>query len=416
MTSQSITASQNLSNLSSPCGQAMQRRRLPLRALTFFGIGAAVVVSASSAAPTPLYMLYQREFGMSPLLLTTVFAVYAFSLIVALVTVGSLSDYVGRRPVIFGALLTNAAAMLLFVRADSIVVLLAARAVQGLATGAAMTTLGAAILDSDRQRGPMFNSVTTFAGLLLGALGSGVLVTFAPYPHQLVYVVLLAASLVAAIVVWLMPETVTKHAGALASLRPQLHVSAGAQKAFVRMSPVNIAGWALAGFYFCLMPTLIGAATGHLSPLIGGVTVAVLLLSAAIAVLVLNRFSTAQTLTNGALALAGGIAIMLAGAYVGSVAIMMLGSVLAGIGCGAVFSGSLRLVLPLADAATRAGLLAAFYVESYLAFAIPVMLIGLFTPLLGLLRATYTFGGLIIVLALVSFMVTRRLSRPVPVR
>ena len=91
------------------------------RGLTIFGVVAAVTFSASSSAPTPLYRLYQEHLGLSPLLLTVIFAAYAFSFLAALLTVGSLSDYVGRRPVTFAALVVNALAMYLFIRADSAV-------------------------------------------------------------------------------------------------------------------------------------------------------------------------------------------------------------------------------------------------------------------------------------------------------
>src|SRR5471032_487303 len=56
---------------------------------------------AASSAPTPLYHLYQASWGFSAAILTLIFSVYAFSLLVALLVVGSLSDYLGRRPVIF---------------------------------------------------------------------------------------------------------------------------------------------------------------------------------------------------------------------------------------------------------------------------------------------------------------------------
>jgi MFS family permease len=152
------------------------------RAMAIFSVGAAVAFSASSSAPTPLYRLYQQGLGLSPALITLIFAVYAFSLLSALLTMGSLSDYVGRRPVILAALVLNAAAMILFADAHSAPMLMAARAVQGFATGAATTALGAAILDTDRARGPLYNSLTAFGGLSVGALGSGALVAFAPDP------------------------------------------------------------------------------------------------------------------------------------------------------------------------------------------------------------------------------------------
>lgn len=56
---------------------------------------------AASSAPTPLYQVYQDNLHFSAAMLTVIFGVYAVSLLAALLTVGSLSDHVGRRPVIF---------------------------------------------------------------------------------------------------------------------------------------------------------------------------------------------------------------------------------------------------------------------------------------------------------------------------
>src|SRR6478735_2622600 len=67
---------------------------------------------AASAAPTPLYHVYQETWHFSPILLTFIFSVYAFSLLTTLLIVGSLSDHIGRRPVVFAAILLQAASML----------------------------------------------------------------------------------------------------------------------------------------------------------------------------------------------------------------------------------------------------------------------------------------------------------------
>ena len=112
----------------------------------------------------------------------------------ALLTVGSLSDYIGRRPAILAALVLNVVSMVMFMMAGSGAALVAARALQGFATGLATATLGAAILDNDRNRGPVLNSITAFGGLTVGSIGAAILVTYAPDPRELVYVVLLALS------------------------------------------------------------------------------------------------------------------------------------------------------------------------------------------------------------------------------
>src|ERR1700712_4527930 len=185
---------------------------LPPVAMTAFSFAGAALVAASSSAVTPLYRLYQQSMHLTPLMITLVFAVYAISLLVALLTVGGLSDYIGRRPVILGGLLLNAIAMILFSYASDVGQLILARAVQGLCVGTATTALGAAILDTDRKRGPLFNSITAFLGLMAGTLGATALVTFAPDPLHLVFEVLLALTVLMMALLFVMPETVSRKA------------------------------------------------------------------------------------------------------------------------------------------------------------------------------------------------------------
>ena len=62
-------------------------------------------------------------------------------------TVCRSADVVGRRPVLAASLFVEASAMAVFLAADGPGWLLAARIVQGLATGAALGVLGAFLLD-----------------------------------------------------------------------------------------------------------------------------------------------------------------------------------------------------------------------------------------------------------------------------
>jgi MFS family permease len=389
------------------------RLSLPPRAMTVFGVLAAMAFGAGGGAPTPLYRLYQESFGLTPAVLTVIFAAYVFSLLGALLTVGSLSDHIGRRPVIFAALSLNAVAMLMFIRADSAAALVAARIVQGFATGAATTTLSAAILDTNRTHGPLFNSITAFAGLTLGSIGSAALVTYAPAPAQLIYVVLLMVSASLALILWQMPETAEGKPGAWASLLPHVSVPQQARQTLLRVTPVNIAAWALGGFYFSLMPSLVRVATGLASPIIGGVVVAALTFAAVVAVVVLRKWPADRILAFGTSVLALGVVVTLAGVRLQQAPVLLVGTAVAGFGFGAAFSGTLRTVLPLAAAGERAGLLSAFYVQSYLAFSLPAIVAGLLAPVLGLPLSTYIYGSVIILLAATS-LVAIWTARPKP--
>src|ERR1700733_13801966 len=379
-----------------------QTRSLASKAMTLFSFAGAMLVAASSSAATPLYRLYQQSMHLTPFWITIVFAVYVASLLTALLTVGGLSDYVGRRPVILAALLLNAAAMILFSEARDVGQLILARAVQGLCVGTGTTALGAAILDTDRARGPLLNSVTAFVGLTAGSLGTAALITFAPDPLHTVYEVLLGLTAVMIALLWLMPETAARKAGALASLRPHVSVPSQSRSILVRLTPANVAGWALGGLYLSLMPTVVATAMRVSSPWVGGVVVAALMLTAAIAVAAFRNWPARRLILLGTSTLSLGVAVSLFGIQQQQVAALLAGTVIAGAGFGSTFSGIMRALLPTAAPDQRAGLLAAFYVQSYLAFSLPAVAAGLAVPVIGLSVAAYLYGAVIIVLAVIS--------------
>lgn len=374
------------------------------RILGVFSVAAAIIFFASSAAPTPLFHIYQENFGLSPAMITIIFAAYALSVLAALLTAGRLSDNLGRRPVIFISLLMNITAMAIFFLANSANMLIAARVMQGFATGAAATALGAAILDTNHKFGALLNSITTFLGLTLGALGSGALVAFAPHPTKLVYAILGATSAAGALLVWSMPETATQKHGAMASLWPQVQLPVQARRPLAQVSPVNIAAWGLGGFNLSLMPSLVRVATGLTSPFIGALAVATLVFSAAVAVAAMRNQPPARALHYGSLLLITGVLGILVGVHLQNAPALLIGASAAGFGFGAAFSGSMRTLLPLAAPGERAGLLATFYVESYLAFSLPAILAGFAAPRFGLLVTTYGFGTVLVVLSFASML------------
>jgi Major Facilitator Superfamily len=379
-------------------------RSLSPAAMTLFSFAGAMLIAASSSAVTPLYRLYQASMHLTPFWITIVFASYVASLLTALLTVGGLSDYIGRRPVILAALLLNAAAMLLFAEARDVGQLILARVVQGLCVGVGTTALGAAILDTNRARGPLLNSVTAFLGMTAGALGSAALITFAPDPLHRVYDVLLGLTSLMIALLWIMPESTTRKDGALASLRPHVSVPPRSRSILVRLTPANIAAWSLGGLYLSLMPTIVATAMGVASPWVGGVVVSALMLTAATAVATFKDWPARRLTLMGTSTLSLGVAVSMFGIQQQQVVALLAGTVIAGAGFGSTFSGILRALLPTAGPHERAGLLSVFYLQSYLAFALPAVVAGLSVPLIGLSTAAYVYGAVIIGLAVISLM------------
>ncbi|MGI3747434.1 MAG: MFS transporter [Janthinobacterium lividum] len=380
---------------------SLQNPQVDGRGTSHLGFLAFVLLCffAASSAPTPLYHLYQQAWGFSPVLLTVIFAVYALSLLATLLVFGSLSDYLGRRPVIWIGLLLEIVSMLLFIAATDVTWLIAARVLQGVATGVATSALGAAMLDSDAQQGPLLNSITPMFGMALGALGTSSLVEYAPLPMGLAYGLLLAAFVGQAFYLLRVAETVTPQPGVLKTLRPRLAVPAQARGTLLLVLPADIAAWALGGFFLSLAPSLLTAATGSTSVLNGGFAVAALTLSGAISIHTLRLRAPRLALLVGCSFLAIGVSVILAAVNLGWLRLFFTGAVVAGVGFGASFLGALRMLLPLAHAHERGALMAAFLALSYLAFCIPALLAGVSIKTAGLVTTTNVYGGVVVLLA-----------------
>ncbi len=368
-----------------------------------------VAYLAASTAPSPLYALYREAWGFSALTLTLIFSTYAFTLLAALLFFGALSDQRGRREVVIVSLVLEFVSILVFRHADSVAWLVAARALQGVATGIATSALSAGMQDLHRERGALLNSIAPLLGMGAGALGAGALAQFAPSPTRLVFDVLLAILAAQTLGAFWLPETVAKQPGALAAMKPQLAVPRRARATLWQVLPVNTAQWALGGFYASLGPSLARIVTGVHSPLLGGGVVAALVLSGAVAILFVRARPARVALASGTAALVIGLAATLAGVQLHSTAAFFAGSVIAGLGFGAAFNGTLRSLVPLAEAHERAGLMSTFFVLSYLAFSVPAIVAGLLAGRFGLQAASTGYALLLVVLGCVALaMLARR--------
>ncbi|MEF2072829.1 MFS transporter [Consotaella aegiceratis] len=373
--------------------------------MTFFG-GATV--------PTPLYPIYRADWQLSSLAITLVFAVYAMTLLAALLIAGSLSDHVGRRPVIFAALLIQSVAMVAFIDARGFAMLFAARAVQGVATGLATSALGAALVDVDRHAGPLINSLAPLGGMAIGVAGAAALVDYAPEPMRLVYVVLLCLCLIEAVLIWLVPEAAHRRSGALMALIPRIRVPASARYALLALTPLNVATWMTGGFFMSLMPSIIKASLEADGAMVGGMVVAGLMLSGTLAVFMLRRFEPHAVLRLGGATMMLGLVLLVLGINLGNLAVLFGGTAATGIGLGCNFLGCVRSIMPLAAPSERAELLAAYYVESYLAMSLPAVAAGTLAGFVGLPATADIYGVVIFGLLVIGALAARRLA-PQPV-
>ncbi|WP_112313244.1 MFS transporter [Pseudogemmobacter bohemicus] len=375
----------------------------PSRRLAGFVIAglAGGVMMASSSAPSPFYPVLQREMGFSETTLTAIFAVYAIVLLATLLTGGSASDHIGRRPVLSFGFALLAASMLGFALASGPEELLAARAVQGVACALLLTTASAAVTDLEPRSRPglaqVCNSVIPLAGMAAGAPLAGFVMEHAAEARLDVFVAITLICLGFAALVWKMPETSPRHEGLWQALLPRVGIPAPARAAFWQSTPAIVAGWATGGLYLSLGAPVISVFFGIESYLIQALVVTLLSGVGALACFIARRYSPRQVMLYGTFALALGTALTLTGIWLRFLPLYLAALTLAGTGFGTCFYASLRTIVPLCPPDERGELFASIFTLSYLAFGLPVVAAGFAIPRIGL-DATVLIYGLIITL------------------
>ncbi|KQR04214.1 MFS transporter [Arthrobacter sp. Leaf141] len=393
-------------------GRPQARRRLG------FGLVAAATAAmmAGASAPSPFYPTLQEQLHLLPVATTGVFAVYAVALLAALLVFGSISDHLGRRPVISTAFILLAASVTAFLLADSLAMLLVARVLQGIASGVLLTTLSAAIADLEPEdkpgAGAAWNTVAPLGGLALGALASGLLLDLLAEPRALVFISLSGLYVVFAALVWAVPETSPRTSGWAASLRPHITIPAAARGAFVSGTPAVFAGWATGGLYLSLGAAIVHTTFGIQEHVWQGIVITTLAGTGSIAAAVLHHFPARTITIFGTTALAAGTALSMVALGLNSFPIFLATVVVAGAGFGTAFMGVIRSISPLVEDHERAGTFASLFVVAYTAFGIPAVLAGLLAPVLSLPTTTYLYGGIVTVLAAFAAISRARAGDP----
>ncbi len=396
-------------------GVSAVRPRLTGTAATIGIAYAFLVTMLGTTLPTPLYPIYEARYDFSGLIVTVVFATYAIGVLAALLLLGHTSDEVGRRPVLLSGLVLAAISSVVFLVANALGALLVGRFLSGLSAGIFTGTATATLLDlaprDNPGRGTLIATVVNVGGLGLGPLLAGLLAQFAPDPLRLPYAVHLGLLVPAAVAVVLVSEPVKVTAERVRFRIQRLGVPREMRAVFIRAATASFAGFAVLGLFSAVAPSFLAELLNLTSHWLSGVVVFVLFAANAVGQLGLELTTAEDALPLGTAVMVVGAGLIAGGLGASSLALLVAGAVVSGLGTGLAFRAGLAIVNSRSPSGERAEVASSFFVVSYVALSLPIVGVGIAAEATNLRDAGIVFTGLVGVLALaVSVSLIRRRS------
>jgi predicted MFS family arabinose efflux permease len=376
-------------------------RTLSNRASYALAAGVIGIGLFASTTPSPLYQTYSVLWHFSSLTVTLIYATYALGVLTTLLLAGGVSDDVGRRPVLLVSLAGLTGAGIVFLFADSAGWLFAARGLQGLATGGALSAAAASLLDFHPRRDPagvaLTNATASAAGLGLGILVSSVVVQIGWHPLSMPYVVLVSLTAIAFVGALLMPEPIEdrKHFH-LTVERP--HVPAEVRSAFVLTALAVLSAWSIGALFFSLGPELAAHLFDTQNAIVIGAGIVALTGSAVAAQLATRKTQPWIAAAAGSIALAAGMMLIVVASATDSRLTYIAGTIVGGLGFGAAFFGALRGLVPKIPVQHRAEVMASVYLVGYSSLSIPAILAGVVVTFISLQSTFEIFGTAVAVI------------------
>ncbi len=331
-----------------------------------------------SGIPAPLYGIYEANWHLSPLATTIVFAVYAVAALGAVLVSGRISDVVGRKPVLIGALIALLVGLAVFLVADNMAMLLLARSIHGAAVGSIVVAGAAALLDLKPDHGVRSGQLSGVAfniGMTIAILGSALLAQYAPHPLRTPYAVVAVVCLVVGVGVLALREPHTARAsGPIRIAKPAVPEQIRSDFWFSALGAM--ASWSVLGVLLSLYPSLAAQQT-HIDNLVfGGAVVGTTAFAAASAQLAATRLPAKYSAIIGDIGMAVSLLLTIPVLLTHRWELVFVAAVLLGATFGLGFGGSLRHLSDVVPADRRGETMSAFYLLAYTAMAVPTLIAG----------------------------------------
>lgn len=365
------------------------------------------ITLVGTTVPTPLYPLYEMQFGFSSLTVTVVYALYALGVVVGLLVFGRLSDQIGRRPVILAALLLSVVADAVFLFAVDLAMIIVGRILAGLSAALIIGAATAALAELiDRRHPKRAATVSIFAnlgGLATGTLLAGIVSDVAPDPLRLPWVIVLILAVLAIIALRGVPETVRERSPV--TLRVQrLHVPAAIRGAFVRSAITAGAGFAALGVLTSVTGLFLGMVLHETSHTLAALVVFVAFAGAAFGQLLTRVLSSRAALASACVGLIVGAGLLAFSMWMALLATLLVSAALIGVASGVAVGDGIATITMKTEPQHQAEAVSTFFAILFAMLGVPAVGVGLLIQTIGLRPAGEVFSAAVAVLAVVVLL------------
>jgi len=373
-------------------------------------------VMMGTTEPTPLYAFWERSYGFGAIVTTLVFATYAVGVIAALLFAGRDSDVNGRRPVLMACVALSALSSVLFLLANGLPMLFAARLISGFSAGLAAPAATAALVDL-AGAAPLWSRVVPGAvnllGLGIGPILGGVLAESAAHPTRLPFQVHLGVLAVAVILAlgFAYRDRRARTGPVMIISRPALGLPDTGRGTFIAAALGGFTTFALLGLFTALVPTFLEKVIGQHHPWIIGASVSLTFGAAVLTQLSIRGLRALLAIELGLAVLIAGLGVLTASLAIASYPLFLAGTVISGIAIGAAFSGGLATALSVAGDGERGRVSSLFYLIAYVGLTIPVIGAGFGVADTSILATFIVVGAVLAVFDLGALTYLRGWSR-----
>lgn len=374
----------------------------------------------ASNLPTPLYSYWQANWGFSSTALTAVFSIYVLGVVTTLLTLGSLSDKLGRRQMMVPGMLFILGGAVAFMLADSIYGLGVARILTGIGTGIVTGAASAALVELEPNenwtRAATLSALFFTLGAFAGPTVSSLALYFGYGADVWPFMVIIALGL--GTILLLLTAPWPSHIGQrqrdfrLRAWRPTtIKVPRDLLGAFVFAAATICLAWSTGSLYASLGPSLAMNLTGISDRAVAGLFAAAWQLMAGLSQFACQRQPLNRLLIAGPTILIAGLMIMAASVLLSSPGLFGLATLATATGAGATGVVAIASISQVAPPAERGGIISAFYLMAYLTMASVVLGVGFISDLIGFGTTVLGFTTLISLAALTLMISAVRSGR-----